>query len=239
MKITIFTLFPELVEPFFKSSIMKRAVEKGIIQYKIVNFRDYASGVHKKADDEPFGGGAGMVIMPEPLSKALSDYSAKGKRVVFPTPSGKVFTEKYASELSKESELFFICGHYEGIDQRVIDEFVTDEITIGDYVLSSGETSSIVIIDAVFRLIDGVITSESLEDESFNSGLLEYPQYTKPVDWRGEKVPAVLLSGNHGEVEKWRRREALLDTKRLRPDLFEKYELKEEEKRWLEESSSD
>ena len=220
MKITIFTLFPELVEPFFKSSIMKRAVEKGIIQYKIVNFRDYASGVHKKAVDDPFGGGAGMVIMPEPLSKALSDYSAKGKRVVFPTPSGKVFTEKYASELSKESELFFICGHYEGIDQRVIDEFVTDEITIGDYVLSSGETSSIVIIDAVFRLIDGVITSESLEDESFNSGLLEYPQYTRPGTYCNKDVPSVLLSGNHRHITEWRDCKRLEKTLLNRPDLL-------------------
>ena len=161
-----------------------------------------------------------MVIMPEPLSKALSDYSAKGKRVVFPTPSGKVFTEKYASELSKESELFFICGHYEGIDQRVIDEFVTDEITIGDYVLSSGETSSIVIIDAVFRLIDGVITSESLEDESFNSGLLEYPQYTRPGTYCNKDVPSVLLSGNHRHITEWRDCKRLEKTLLNRPDLL-------------------
>ena len=220
MKITIFTLFPEMVEPFFKSSIMKRAVEKGLIQYNIINFRSYASGVHQKADDEPFGGGAGMVIMHEPLSKALDDSGAKGKRVVFPTPSGKQFTESYASDLSKEEELYFICGHYEGIDQRVIDEYVTDEITIGDYVLSSGETSTIVIIDALFRLIDGVITSESLEDESFNSGLLEYPQYTRPATYCNKDVPSVLLSGNHRHITEWRDCKRLEKTLLNRPDLL-------------------
>ena len=220
MKITIFTLFPEMVEPFFKSSIMKRAVEKGLVQYQIVNFRSYATGIHKKADDEPFGGGAGMVIMAEPLSKALNTFNAKGKRVVFPTPSGKQFTEEYASDLAKEEEIFFICGHYEGIDQRVIDEFVTDEITIGDYVLSSGETSTIVVIDALFRLIDGVITSESLDEESFNSGLLEYPQYTRPATYCNKNVPSVLLSGNHRHITEWRDCKRLEKTLLNRPDLL-------------------
>ena len=161
-----------------------------------------------------------MVIMPEPLSKALDDSGAKGKRVVFPTPSGKQFTESYASDLSKEEELYFICGHYEGIDQRVIDEYVTDEITIGDYVLSSGETSTIVIIDALFRLIDGVITSESLEDESFNSGLLEYPQYTRPATYCNKDVPSVLLSGNHRHITEWRDCKRLEKTLLNRPDLL-------------------
>ena len=220
MKITIFTLFPEMVEPFFTSSIMKRAVEKGIITYNIVNFRDYAKGVHRKSDDEPFGGGAGMVLMPQPLSDALLDYGAKGKRVIFPTPSGRVFTEAYAEELSREEELYFICGHYEGIDQRVIDEYVTDEITIGDYVLSSGETSTIVIIDALFRLIEAVITSESLEDESFNSGLLEYPQYTRPGTYCNKDVPSVLLSGNHRHITEWRDCKRLEKTLLNRPDLL-------------------
>ena len=220
MKITIFTLFPEMVEPFFKSSIMKRAVEKGLVRYSIVNFRSYSSGIHKKADDEPFGGGAGMVIMPEPLSKALEDNGAIGKRVVFPTPSGKQFSQSYALDLSKEEELYFICGHYEGIDQRVIDEYVTDEITIGDYVLSSGETSTIVIIDALLRLIEGVITSESLEDESFNSGLLEYPQYTRPATYCNKDVPSVLLSGNHRHITEWRDCKRLEKTLLNRPDLL-------------------
>lgn len=233
MKITIFTLFPEMIRPFFTSSIMKRAVDKGIVEYEIVNFRDYAEGVHKKADDLPYGGGAGMVIMPEPLSKALDDYNATGKRVIFPTPSGKTFTEKYAEELSKEDELVFICGHYEGIDQRVIDTYVTDEITIGDYVLSSGETSTIVIIDALFRLIDGVITEESLEDESFNSSLLEYPQYTRPPRYCTKSVPDVLLTGHHGHITQWRCDQRLVKTMLNRPDLLSHASLSTEERERL------
>lgn len=220
MKITVLTLFPEMVEPFFRSSIMKRAVDKGIIQYEIINFRDFASGVHKKTDDIPYGGGAGMVIMPEPLSKALESVNAKDKRVIFATPSGKPLTESYAKELSMEDELVFICGHYEGLDQRVIDAYVDDEITIGDYVLSSGETASVVIIDAVFRLIDGVIASESLEDESFNSSLLEYPQYTRPYRYCTKSVPDVLLTGHHGHITQWRCDERLVKTMRNRPDLL-------------------
>ena len=233
MKITIFTLFPEMIRPFFTSSIMKRAVDKGIVEYEIVNFRDYAEGVHKKADDLPYGGGAGMVIMPEPLSKALDDYNATGKRVIFPTPSGKTFTEKYAEELSNEDELVFICGHYEGIDQRVIDTYVTDEITIGDYVLSSGETSTIVIIDALFRLIDGVITEESLEDESFNSSLLEYPQYTRPPRYCTKSVPDVLLTGHHGHITQWRCDQRLAKTMQNRPDLLSDASLSIEERKRL------
>ena len=233
MKITIFTLFPEMIRPFFTSSIMKRAVDKGIVEYEIVNFRDYAEGVHKKADDLPYGGGAGMVIMPEPLSKALDDYNATGKRVIFPTPSGKTFTEKYAEELSNEDELVFICGHYEGIDQRVIDTYVTDEITIGDYVLSSGETSTIVIIDALFRLIDGVITEESLEDESFNSSLLEYPQYTRPPRYCTKSVPDVLLTGHHGHITQWRCDKRLEKTMLNRPDLLSNASLSTEERERL------
>lgn len=233
MKITIFTLFPEMIRPFFTSSIMKRAVDKGIVEYEIVNFRDYAEGVHKKADDLPYGGGAGMVIMPEPLSKALDDYNAAGKRVIFPTPSGKTFTEKYAEELSKEDDLVFICGHYEGIDQRVIDTYVTDEITIGDYVLSSGETSTIVIIDALFRLIDGVITEESLEDESFNSSLLEYPQYTRPPRYCTKSVPDVLLTGHHGHITQWRCDQRLVKTMLNRPDLLSHASLSTEERERL------
>ncbi len=220
MKITVLTLFPEMVEPFFTSSIMKRAVEKGIISYSIVNFRLWAEGKHKKADDEPFGGGAGMVLMPSPLYKAIDGLNLRGKRIVFPTPSGKLFTQKYAEELSREDELVFICGHYEGLDQRVIDEFVTDEISIGDYVLSSGETSSVVIIDAVYRLIEGVITDESLQDESFSSGLLEYPQYTRPDVYCNKKVPDVLLSGNQSHITEWRRFKGLEKTLLNRPDLL-------------------
>ena len=220
MKITVLTLFPEMVEPFFTSSIMKRAVEKGIISYNIVNFRSWAEGRHKKADDEPFGGGAGMVLMPSPLYKAINEMELRGKRIVFPTPSGKLFNEAYAEELAAQDELVFICGHYEGLDQRVIDEFVTDEISIGDYVLSSGETSTVVIIDAVYRLIEGVITDSSLEDESFSNGLLEYPQYTRPDVYCNKKVPDVLLSGNQSHITEWRRFKGLEKTLLNRPDLL-------------------
>lgn len=235
MKITVLTLFPEMVEPFFKASIMARAVEKGLVEYRIINFRDFAEGVHLKADDIPYGGGAGMVIMPEPLSKALDSVSARDKRVVFPTPSGKVFTEEYARELSRESELVFICGHYEGIDQRIIDEYVDDEISIGDYVLSSGETSTIVIIDALFRLIEGVIAKESLDDESFNSNFLEYPQYTRPQRYCSKEVPDVLLTGHHQRIVDWRDRKRLEKTMLNRSDLLSSASISmKERKRLLE-----
>ncbi len=219
MKITVLTLFPEMVEPFFTSSIMKRAVEKGIIEYEIIPIRSFASGVHKKTDDEPFGGGAGMVLSAAPLFSALTTLGEK-KRVIFPTPSGKLFNQKYSYELSLEDELVFICGHYEGMDQRVIDTFVTDEISIGDYVLTSGESATVVMIDSIFRLIDGVITDESLEDESFSNGLLEYPQYTRPQVYCNKKVPDVLLSGNQSHITEWRRFKGLEKTLLNRPDLL-------------------
>lgn len=233
MHITILTLFPEMVIPFFTSSIMKRAVDKGIITYSIIDFRDFAEGVHHKCDDIPYGGGAGMVIMPEPLSKALDSIDAKEKRVVFPTPSGRLLTESYAEDLSKNDELVFICGHYEGVDQRIIDEYVTDEISIGDYVLSSGESASIVIIDALFRLIDGVIASESLEEESFTSHLLEYPQYTRPERYCNKSVPDVLLSGHHRHITQWRNDKRIEKTMHSRPDLLSDASLSVDERNRL------
>ena len=233
MHITIFTLFPEMVVPFFTSSIMKRAVEKGIITYDVIDFRDFAEGVHRKADDIPYGGGAGMVIMPEPLSRALDSVGAQGKRVVFPTPSGRLLTERYAEELAREEELVFICGHYEGIDQRVIDRYVTDEISIGDYVLSSGETASIVVIDALYRLIEGVISSESLDEESFTSPLLEYPQYTRPERYCNKSVPEVLLSGHHRHIAQWRLDRRLEKTMHSRPDLLSDASLSIDERKRL------
>ena len=220
MKITILTLFPDMVRPFFESSIMKRAVEKGIVSYEIIDFRDFSEGNYNRVDDIPYGGGAGMVIQPGPLGRALESIGASSKRVVFATPSGELLTQKKAYELSRESELVFICGHYEGIDQRIIDLYVDDEISIGDYVLTSGETSSQVIIDAVFRLIDGVITSESLEEESFSSSLLEYPQYTRPAGYCSLCVPSVLLSGHHNHISEWRDGMRLEKTMLVRPDLL-------------------
>ena len=176
MHIDILTLFPPMVESFFTSSIMSRAVEKGLVDYSIINFRDFATDPHHKCDDLPYGGGAGMVLKCDPLCKALESIGARDKRVIYPSPSGRLFTQSYAQELAGEESLVFICGHYEGLDQRVIDTYVDDEISIGDYVLSSGESATTVIIDAVYRLLDGVIASESLEDESFSDQLLEYPQ---------------------------------------------------------------
>ncbi len=233
MKITIFTLFPQMVEPFFQSSIMKRAVEKGLIQYEIINFRDFAEGVHQKTDDLPFGGGAGLVLMPDPLFKALESVGARGKRVIFPTPSGRLFNQGIAKELSCEKELIFICGHYEGLDQRVIDEFVTDELSIGDYVLSAGETSTQVIIDAVYRLLKGVIKQESLKEESFTDGLLEYPQYTRPRSYCFKDVPEVLLNGDFPHITEWREFQRLEKTLLNRPDLLRNASLSIKERQKL------
>ena len=225
MHIDILTLFPQMVEIFFTSSIMARAVEKGLVSYDIINFRDFAEDRHRTCDDIPYGGGAGMVLKCEPLFAALESIGAKDKRVVYPSPSGKLFNQAYALDLSREDNLVFICGHYEGLDQRVIDTYVDDEISIGDYVLSSGETSSVVIIDAVYRLLDGVINSESLEDESFSTELLEYPQYTRPERYCTKSVPGVLLSGHHERIATWRVFRKLEKTMLSRPEVLSRASL--------------
>ncbi|MCF0237174.1 MAG: tRNA (guanosine(37)-N1)-methyltransferase TrmD [Sphaerochaetaceae bacterium] len=235
MNIDILTLFPEMVRGFFTNSIMARAVNSGIISYNITNWREFATDRHHKCDDSPFGGGAGMVIKPEPLFKALDCVDAMNKRVIYASPSGKRLTQDYARELSQESQLVFICGHYEGIDQRIIDRYVDDEICIGDYVISSGEVATLVIIDAVYRLIDGVITDSSLEEESFTGPLLEYPQYTRPETYCGMSVPDILLSGHHANIEKWRLQKRLEKTLSNRPDLLENTSLGKEASRILEE----
>ena len=222
MKFDIVTLFPEIVESFFMSSIMAKSVEKGSISYQLVNFRDFAEDKHKTADDSPYGGGAGMVIKPEPLGRALDSLNCKSKRVLYPSPSGKLLTQEYARELSQEEELVIICGRYEGIDQRIIDLYVDDEICIGDYVISSGEVAALVVVDAVYRLIDGVISGESLVEESFTNGLLEYPQYTRPVTYCGITVPEILLSGHHARITDWRLRKRLEKTLLNRPELLDK-----------------
>lgn len=222
MKITILTLFPEVFEGFLSTSIPLLAKEKGLLDVNIINFRDYTTDKHHKCDDEPYGGGAGMVLKPEPLFKALKSIDATSKRVIYPTPSGKLFNQSIAKELSSEKELVFIAGHYEGLDQRVIDAFVTDELSIGDYVLSSGETAILVMIDAIYRLIDGVISPESLVEESFNDSLLEYPQYTRPQEYEGMRVPEVLLSGNHKQINDWRYKKRLEKTIKNRIDLMSK-----------------
>lgn len=220
MKITILTLFPEIIESFFKSSIMAKAVEKGLIEYSLVNIRDFAVDKHKTCDDAPYGGGAGMVLKPEPLSAALDSIGDSLKRVIFPSPSGIKFDQRQAERLVEYKDLVFICGRYEGIDQRIIDLYVDEEISIGDYVISSGEISTLVIIDAVYRLLEGVISSDSLLEESFSNGLLEYPHYTRPPEFHGLVVPDVLLSGNHAKIEDWRLNKRIQKTRENRPDII-------------------
>ena len=233
MHIDILSLFPKMLEGFFTNSIMARAVEKGVVSYRITDWRSYATDRHHSCDDVPYGGGAGMVLKCEPLSKALEDLDARNRRVVFPTPSGRLFTQAYAQELSREKDLIFICGHYEGLDQRVIDTYVDDEISIGDYVLSCGETSTTVIIDALFRLIDGVISSDSLQDESFSHGLLEYPQYTRPESYCTKSVPDVLLSGHHERIATWRDFRMLEKTMLSRPEVLVRASLDQDRRRRL------
>ncbi|MCQ2604621.1 MAG: tRNA (guanosine(37)-N1)-methyltransferase TrmD [Spirochaetia bacterium] len=220
MKFIIVTLFPEIVEGYFKSSIMAKAVERGIVSYETVDIREFSHDNYKSCDDYPYGGGAGMIMKAQPLADALDSVNASSIRTIYPSPSGKRFSQKYASALAEEKELVLICGRYEGIDQRIIDSYVDDEICIGDYVISSGEIASLVIVDAVYRLYDGVISKSSLEEESFSNGLLEYPQYTRPEVFRDMRVPEVLLSGHHKNIREWRLAKSLEKTKINRPDLL-------------------
>ena len=219
MKIDILTLFPEMFAPL-EHSILKRASENGIIKFNIVNIRDFSKDKHKKCDDYPFGGGAGMLMMVEPLYDAIKSVYKKNAKIIFPSPQGKVFNQEKAKELSKCEHLIFVCGHYEGVDERIFELFPMEEISIGDYVLTGGELASMVIVDSLSRFVDGVISKESLDNESFSNGLLEYPQYTRPAEFKGLKVPEVLLSGNHGEVDKWRKEQSEIITKKKRSDLL-------------------
>lgn len=220
MRIDILTLFPDAFS-YLNSSIIKRAKEQSLLEINIIDIREFSKDKHKKCDDYPFGGGAGMLMAVQPVFDAVKSVQDEKAKIILPSPSGKVFNGNIVKELAKEEHLIFICGHYEGIDQRVIDIFNPLEISVGDYVLTGGELPAMVIVDAVSRYVDGVINKESLEEESFSSGMLEYPQYTRPTDFMGYKVPEVLLSGNHGEVEKWRKEKALEKTKAVRPDLLD------------------
>lgn len=219
MKIDILTLFPESFS-YLDESILKRARQKGIIEINIVDIRSFSKDKHKKCDDYPFGGGAGMLMSVQPIYDAVKSVQMEKSKIIMPSPSGKLFNGEIAKNLAKEEHLIFICGHYEGVDQRVSDIFKPQEISIGDYVLTGGELASMVIIDALARQIDGVITKESLDEESFDDGNLEYPQYTRPQDFLGYKVPDVLVSGNHQEVARWRKEQALKRTNTVRPDLI-------------------
>ncbi|HNX72997.1 MAG TPA: tRNA (guanosine(37)-N1)-methyltransferase TrmD [Spirochaetales bacterium] len=228
MKFTILTLFPEIVRAYFEASVMKRAVAAGLIEYELVNIRDYAYDRHHKCDDEVFGGGAGMLLKPEPLDRALEAAGAPSVRTIFVTPSGRLFNQRMAQDFSREERLNILCGRYEGIDQRIIDTRVTDEVSIGDYVLSSGEVAAMVVVDAIYRLRPGVISGESLEEESFASGLLEYPQYTRPAVYDTMQVPDVLTSGNHAQIARWRLKASVAKTLAYRPELLSKDNLPSE-----------
>ena len=220
MDITVLTLFPEMFAPL-KESIIGRAVNGGKLNIKVVNIRDYAENKHFKCDDYPFGGGAGMVMMPQPIGSAIEavDPEHRAHRI-FMSPRGRTFSQKIAVEFAQKENLLLLCGHYEGVDQRVIDMYIDEELSIGDYVLTGGELHAMVVCDCVARYVDGVISGESLKDESFSAGLLEYPQYTRPAVYKGVPVPEVLLSGNHEKVDEWRREKSLELTRKNRPDLL-------------------
>ena len=221
MQFDVLTLFPEMFEPI-KQSILGKAIEKEKIKLKLVNIRDFSKDKHKKVDDTPYGGGAGMVMKPDVVYAAYKSVYKENAKVIYLSPQGKTLNQKKVEELSKEKHLILLCGHYEGIDQRVIDKIVDEEISIGDYVLTGGEIPAMVLIDTVSRYIDGVLSQESIKEESFSVCLLEYPQYTRPEVFEGEKVPEILLSGHHENIEKWRKEQALKITKQKRPDLLKK-----------------
>lgn len=219
MIIDVLTLFPEMFASL-NHSIIKRAQEDGIVTINVTNIRDFASAPHYKCDDEPYGGGAGMVMLCEPLFKAIQSVKSEGCKIYYMSPRGQVFKQEIAKEMSTYEHIILLCGHYEGIDQRVIDYFAIEELSIGDYVLTGGELPAMVVIDTITRLIPNVITTESLDSESFTNGLLEYDQYTRPVEFEGMKVPDVLISGHHANIEKWRKQNSLDNTKKNRPDLL-------------------
>lgn len=249
MNFHILTLFPEMIMNGLGTSITGRAMANGLLSIEAVNIRDYAFNKHNSVDDYPYGGGAGMLMQAEPVYQAYkaieeqvqarkqgAEGQKKKLRVVYLSPQGSTFTQNMAEELAQEEDLILLCGHYEGIDERVLEEIVTDYVSIGDYVLTGGELPAMVMVDAVSRLVPGVLHNDvSAEFESFQDNLLEYPQYSRPEEWHGKKVPPVLLSGHHANIEKWRREQSILRTRERRPDLFEKCELTAKEKKWLEE----
>ncbi|MBN8199568.1 MULTISPECIES: tRNA (guanosine(37)-N1)-methyltransferase TrmD [Bacillaceae] len=239
MNIDVLTLFPEMFEGVFGHSILKKAAENEAVKYNVVNFREYADNKHKTVDDYPYGGGAGMVLKPQPIFDAVDDLRSKSgasPRVILLCPQGERFTQKKAEELAKMDHLIFVCGHYEGYDERIREHVVTDEISIGDFVLTGGELGAMVVIDSVVRLLPGVLgNEESHMKDSFSTGFLEHPHYTRPADFRGIKVPDVLMSGNHRLIDEWRAKESLRRTYVRRPDLLEHSELTKEQQKWLEE----
>ena len=221
LKIDVLTIFPGMLDGFLGESMLKRAARSGAVEFRVVNLRDFTTDVHRTTDDRPYGGGPGMVMKPEPIFAAVESLQPEGARVILMTPQGRRFDQALARELAGESHLIFICGHYEGVDERVRQALATDEISIGDYVLTNGAVAAAVVVDAVVRLRPGVLGGEgATEEESFSAGWLEYPQYTRPPEFRGLHVPEVLVSGDHGEIRRWRHEQALRRTRERRPDLL-------------------
>nr|WP_304215671.1 tRNA (guanosine(37)-N1)-methyltransferase TrmD [Fredinandcohnia onubensis] len=239
MKIDILTLFPNMFNGILGESILKKAQEKEKVSFRVVNFREYADNKHQKVDDYPYGGGAGMVLMPQPIFDAVEDLTTQTEskpKVILLCPQGERFTQQKAEQLAKEDHLIFICGHYEGYDERIRENLSTEEISIGDFVLTGGELAAMVISDSVVRLLPGVLGNEdSPVLDSHSTGLLEHPHYTRPADFRGMTVPDVLLSGNHMHIEEWREKESLRRTYNRRPDLLESYKLSPKQEKWLKE----
>lgn len=238
MKINIMTLFPEMCEAVLCESIIGRARENGFVEIECVNIRDYTKDKHNRVDDAPYGGGMGMLMQVQPIDdcyKAICEKSGKKSRLIYMSPCGEVLTQEKVKKLASLDEITLLCGHYEGIDRRVIDSLVDEEISVGDYVLTGGELPALILADAVSRMLPGVLPNdEAKELESHYNGLLEYPQYTRPYEWNGMKVPDVLISGHHGNIEKWRREQSLLMTAKYRPDMLRKADLSESDKKFLE-----
>ena len=242
MQFEVFTLLPEVFPPYLESSILLRARQRGLLEVHLHNIREYTHDKHHTTDDTPYGGGGGMVMKPEPVFEAVETIlgldpgqPSPGIPVILLTPQGRVFTQRVAEELSRHEQIALLCGRYEGVDERIREHLVTDEISVGDYVLTGGELPALIMIDAISRLLPGVLGDPTgAEDDSHSMGLLEYPHYTKPAEFRGWKVPDVLLSGDHGKIEKWRREQALIRTFQKRPDMIEKAELSKEDKKIVE-----
>ncbi len=239
MNFYVLTLFCDMINDGLGHSIIKRGIDNGIINVKTIDIRDFSKNKHRHVDDYCYSGGAGMIMKPEPVYDACMSAkkeAAEGTKVLYMSPQGKIFNQDKAKELAKEKDIILLCGHYEGIDKRVLDELNVEEISIGDFVLTGGELAAMVVIDAVGRLVPGVLgNSESSEDESFSDGLLEYPQYTRPYEFMGRKVPDVLLSGHHGRISEWKRRQSVINTFYKRPELLERANLTEDEKMLINE----
>ncbi|MBO5577749.1 MAG: tRNA (guanosine(37)-N1)-methyltransferase TrmD [Bacilli bacterium] len=238
MKITILTLFPEMFDGFMTNSIIKRAISKGIVEIKIVNIRDYTKDKYHRVDSAPVGGGAGLIMKCQPIIDALNDDKSETSKTIMLSPRGNTYNQAKARELSKLDDIILLCGHYEGVDERV-NKYVDEQISIGDYILTGGELGSMIISDSIIRLLDGAIAEESISVESFDDNLLEYPQYTEPYDYNGDKIPDILYSGNHQAIDKWRKKKSLLLTKEHRPDMFEKHILTKQEKKLLQEDDKE